>query len=284
MAKRSKDKKRDGKMSSYGSDDEFDDDVTTSDKQSVDNNNAINTSVARDFDTSQAVEDLGDKSLAKRTSGFNGLIRFFRTATEPELELNMHNYQETICSLLQRIIRKPSGAKEALSCLTLLSLIGLQLGAENEDFVEMFTKSVLQLVPDQQSSVEVRASALRCISLITFICSTDKNHAIWTLCEDILSGVNGAYTSNAPPLLKAAAAECWILLSTGFVMNNEFDIVLDQSQEVVFEALLEMLEESDIAVKIAAVRVLLPLIFTTENNLEHFDNKFKTINLFIFLL
>lgn len=130
------------------------------------------------------------------------------------------------------------------------------MGCDESDFYSSYEKLLLQLLSGgDDDREELAISALFALSILSFVTSVDSQATIWDLCEDFLCG-EAESTYNSPEL-KARAAECWVLLAIA-AATGEGELVLERSRRRVFEALVELLDESagSTEIRITAGRVI----------------------------
>jgi len=277
MGKKSKIKALQKKIGVTGdsSDDEADD---VSVAQTTDDRSGANTPVRTkasepsSTNVSELVEKLTDKRFTTREAGLDSLIKHFQTSRSNTDDLSIEGYQDTILTHLQRIVRKPFSAKEGKLCAHLLSLIGLHLGPDEEEFYKTFEKPLRQLVDGTNPELQdVRGPALSCLALLTFICGgVDAGYKTWSYCERILneealavresesehssddddsddqskSTASSTEKPSSSVSLRAAAAEAWVLLAT---LRTPEEILTHCEGEgnSLLEPLLELLQFHD---------------------------------------
>lgn len=243
---------------------------------------------------SETVEKLLEKRFTTRENGLEQLIRHFQSSHEKSTSLSIDGYQDTIMTQLVRIIRKPYSVKEGKLCANLLSLMGLYVGADEEDFFASVEKPLKQLVDGTNPELQgLRDSALTCLVMLAFICGgVDAGYRTWSYCERILTQQNVLYDgendseaetvdssddsstdskSNATRdvksgvALRASAASGWILLAT---LRTSEEVLQHCTGEFLpdggslLDPLLELLEyrdgggQSGIDIKIRAGKAL----------------------------
>uniref|UniRef100_A0A7S3M9H0 Interferon-related developmental regulator N-terminal domain-containing protein n=1 Tax=Spumella elongata TaxID=89044 RepID=A0A7S3M9H0_9STRA len=239
---------------------------------------------------SELVEKLTDKRFTTREAGLDLLIKHFQSSRANSDDLSIEGYQDTILTHLQRIVRKPFSAKEGKLCAHLLSLIGLHLGPDEDEFFKNFEKPLRQLVDGTNPVLQdVRGPALSCLALLAYICGgVDAGFKIWSYCERILkeealavresdsehsgsdddsdddeqsqSTQSSTERPSSSVSLRSAAAEAWVLLAT--LRTPEEVLTHSQGEgDSILEPLLELLQFHDgtgnnIEVKVTAGKAL----------------------------
>jgi hypothetical protein len=190
-----------------------------------------------EFDISEAVEKIGEKRATIREKGLESFIKFLRSISPLPFKAAIASHEETLYTLLVRILKRPSSVKEGKLCCELLNLLALVNGANEEDFFTQFESTLKQTVQGGALE-ELREYALFTLTFMSYICSNEANEWVWNFCEQILTDSAEAlpYTIG----LKATAAECWLLIAT----NMGEEAVLEHSCECVFESFHELLEEA----------------------------------------
>lgn len=113
---------------------------------------------------------------------------------------------------------KPSEQYTACRVIEACSVI---LGGDRDDVVVSVDEPLRKVVNATGRSTQVRVAALRCLSMMHFICGTDCLEdgmdcaSLMDLCEKI-GGETRYRGDNTPSLLRATALDCWSLLSTTF--------------------------------------------------------------------
>ena len=294
MGKKSKikalQKKIGGETAGDSSDEEFDDvsvTHTTDERPTTPVRSKAPDSVSS---VSELVEKLTDKRFTTREAGLDLLIKHFQSSRANSDDLSIEGYQDTILTHLQRIVRKPFSAKEGKLCAHLLSLIGLHLGPDEDEFFKNFEKPLRQLVDGTNPVLQdVRGPALSCLALLTYICGgVDAGYKIWSYCERILkeealavresdsehsgseddsddddqsqSTQSSTDRPSSSVSLRSAAAEAWVLLAT--LRTPEEVLAHSQGEgDSLLEPLLELLQFHDgagnnIEVKVTAGKAL----------------------------
>lgn len=192
-----------------------------------------------EFDVSDVVERMGEKRALIREKAMEEFIRFLRSSSPIPFKTVVASHEETLHTLLIRIVKRPVSVKEGKLCLELVSLLSLVQGANELEFFQLYEKPLTQLVVGGTME-ELREYALFTLTFMSFVNSNvDTNEDIWILCEQIMTDSAEAlpYTIG----LKATAAQCWLFIAT--IMDEQS--VLEHSCEVVFEALQELMEQSN---------------------------------------
>ena len=127
-------------------------------------------------------------------------------------------YHACLHSMAGKGNAKPSEQYAACRVIEACSVI---LGGDRDDVVVSVDESLRKVVNATGRSTQVRVAALRCLSMMHFICGTncledDMDCAsVMELCQKI-GGETRYRGDNTPSLLRATALDCWSLLSTTF--------------------------------------------------------------------
>ncbi len=231
-ASNKKDYRHEDNVSDNGEDDNEDVNIVVEDGDAVDEKKIEN-----EFDVSEAVEKITEKRATIREKGLESFVKYLRSTSQTPFKDAIANYEETLFTLLARILKRPTNAKEGKLCCELLCLLALTQGANEDDFFSQFETPLKHLVAGG-SIEELREYALFTLTFLSYVCSNEANEGVWYLCEQILTDSAEAlpYTVG----LKATAAECWLLLAT--VMSEQS--VAEHSADEIFESLLQLMEES----------------------------------------
>jgi len=166
---------------------------------------------ARCIDSLNTVEDLiTEKRSARREAG---LRRLFRAVTHFGSTNTISPYQPEVLSLCIQSIRGGKPAEQYAAC-RLLEAWAVVLGADHDDFFESIETPLRRALGMAIRAPLVRIAALRAFTLSNFICASDdmSTESLLDLCEEVAAK---EYRNHAvPALLRAAALECWALLST----------------------------------------------------------------------
>ena len=106
-----------------------------------------------------------------------------------------------------------SPAEQYASC-RVLEATAILLGANQDDYAEGIAQKLIRVVKVTQRAAQVRGAALRALAMAYFICATDVDSAdgVLDLCEQVCA--TEFRNEVVPPSLRAAALDCWALLST----------------------------------------------------------------------
>lgn len=166
---------------------------------------------ARCIDSLNSVEDLiTEKRSARREAG---LRRIFRAVTHFGNTDTILPFQSEVTSLCIQSIRSGKPAEQYAAC-RLLEAFAVVLGTENDDYFESIESALRRILGMAGRAPLVRIAALRALTLADFICATDdaSTESLLDLCEEV---AGKEYRNHeVPALLRAAALECWALLST----------------------------------------------------------------------
>jgi hypothetical protein len=92
------------------------------------------------------------------------------------------------------------------------------LGGDRDDVVVSVNGTLRKVVNATGRAAQVRVAALRCLSMVHFVCGTDcledgeDCHSVMDLCELVCG--ERYRGDRTPPSLRATALDCWSLLST----------------------------------------------------------------------
>lgn len=214
------------------------------------NSSNANTSVAADRTDdieglSESVEKLSDKRASTREAGLKGILKVLRGTNQSMVD-SVSNYNDTICSSLSRMLRRPASLKEGTLCLDAYCLLCLLAGPDEGDLFDQFEQFLTKLVNGNSNYEELRVAAIAALAFSSYICSSEAHYRVMTLCEDVLCGESEG--EPATPALQARAAASWTLLAS---INSE-EAVLARCKDRIFEELVELLEEGESEVKISA--------------------------------
>mmetsp|Transcript_30098 Transcript_30098/g.28762 ORF Transcript_30098/g.28762 Transcript_30098/m.28762 type:complete len:432 (-) Transcript_30098:28-1323(-) len=233
-----------------GGDPDSDDSDGNSDNEKSVSSSIANTSVATSDQSdiverlSEAVEKLAEKRPTTRETALKNLLKIIRGNNQTLVESIM-NYNETICSSLNKMLRRPASLSEGRLCLEVFCLLCLLDGPDSELFEE-FEQILSKLVNGSSAYEELRTFAIAALAFSSYICSNEANYRIMTLCEDVLNGESEGEPASSS--LKARAAASWSLLAS----INSTAGVLIRCKERIFEAVVELFEDSEVDVKISA--------------------------------
>lgn len=201
------------------------------------------STTASTFDMSEAMEMLREKRINLREPGLQNIIKYLQSSRGTDEVNPLDNFQDTLVSILLRMIRKPASMKEGSLVCHLLNLMALHFGADNVTFVEQFDKPLQQCVDGKGPEYEaLRTDALFTLTFITFTCGNEEylqkmvEYLITLLDFESLEGSGVVhYTS----VVKAKALECLTLLSTMLPPNDLLERVRDGNLMEIVQELLE---------------------------------------------
>lgn len=166
---------------------------------------------ARCIDSLNSVEDLMIEKRSTRREA--GLRRLFRAVTQFGNTDTISPYQSEVTSLCIQSIRGGKPAEQYAAC-RLLEAWAVVLGADHDEFFESIEAPLRRALGMASRAPLVRIAALRAFTLSNFICANDdvSTESLLDLCEEV---ARKEYRNHeVPALLRAAALECWALLST----------------------------------------------------------------------
>jgi hypothetical protein len=159
---------------------------------------------------SEAVEKLAEKRPTTRESALKNLLKIFRGNNQALVESVM-NYNETICSSLNKMLRRPASLTEGRLCLEVFCLLCLLDGPDSE-LHEEFEQILSKLVNGSSEFEELRTFAIAALAFSSYICSSEANYRVMTLCEDVLTGESEGEPASST--LKARTASSSLLSSS----------------------------------------------------------------------
>ena len=129
------------------------------------------------------------------------------------------------------------------------------MGPQEEEFYNRFAPLLINLLELEAT----QAGALFSLAFVSFICSDASNMRVLALCESIICGGGGDGSDGGLPIdvevtedLKVQAVQSWCLLT---VSVDDCELV-ERSQDRLFEALTELLEDPTFELKVAAGEAL----------------------------
>jgi hypothetical protein len=164
-----------------------------------------------------------EKRSAKRESAYKVIFRSVTHYADGApgreiLETNgWTNLSEACLSTLRGGSGNASPAEQYAAC-RVLEACSVVLGEDRDDIVELWNEPLKKIINATGRATQVRVAALRCLSMIHFICGTDcleegdDCSAVMDLCEKV--GAEKYRGEKVGPLLRAAALDCWALLAT----------------------------------------------------------------------
>lgn len=217
------------------------------------------------MELSEAVELLNEKRPSERSKGLIILLRLIRSGVD------IREYIESICTLLTRLLKRPTDTQEALSCITILCLISLTLGQDEEDFYLIFEPILSKIYNSSEYDDEIRSAALSGCAFMCYICSNDGVEKLLSTLEDLYCEEYDDNGNEVSCIIIVAAAHSWMLLATR--ISNES--CLERSQENMFAASSEYLNNQDTDIRMASGEILAFLWEISESitpNLEAIDS------------
>ncbi|KAL7528332.1 hypothetical protein ACHAXR_003549 [Thalassiosira sp. AJA248-18] len=186
--------------------------------------NAVTNRAAKLADALSLASTLtSEKRSTKREGGcrilFKAITHYAAGPSGQEvLESHWGSVLEACLSSIQgRGNAKPSEQYAACRVLEACSVV---LGDDRDDIVESLNGHLKRIVNATGRATQVRSAALRCLSMVHFICGTDcleEGEDCWSVMELCEKVGNETYRGETvSPLLRATALDCWSLLSTTF--------------------------------------------------------------------
>ena len=210
--------------SNFGLDDE---DLLLDD---IDENNEVQSSLAAAARATKLTDALSiaatltsEKRSTKREGGYRVLFKAItQHATGSEgrdiLESRWDDMLEACLYTLQG--KGNSTPAEQYAACRVLEASSVVLGEDRDDIVEKLNVPLKKIVNATGRVAQVRSAAIRCLSMVHFICGTDcledgeDTIAVMTLCEKVSAESYRGET--VCPVLRATALDCWSLLGTTF--------------------------------------------------------------------
>jgi len=165
-----------------------------------------------------------EKRSAKREAAYKAIFKSVTQYADGNVgkEILETNGWETLSEACMSSLRgsgNSSPAEQYAAC-RVVEASCVVLGEDRDDVVEMWNEPLKKVVNATGRATQVRVAALRCLSMIHFICGTDcledgeDCSAVMDLCEKAASEQFRGETVS--PLLRAAALDSWALLATTF--------------------------------------------------------------------
>jgi hypothetical protein len=166
-----------------------------------------------------------EKRTAKREAAYKVIFKCVTQYADGSAgrEILETNGWVSLCEACMSSLRGGSGnaspAEQYAAC-RVIEACSVVLGEDRDDVVEMWNEPLKKVVNATGRATQVRVAALRCLSMIHFICGTDcledqeDCSAVMDLCEKV--GAEKFRGEKVHPLLRAAALDCWALLATTF--------------------------------------------------------------------
>lgn len=169
--------------------------------------------------------------------------------------------QETLTEGLQRVLQRAE-EKELLLALKCILLVSITIGDGRETFINNMTDSLKKIINDESHTtpISARAAAVDTLSMSCFMASIkhdDLNQAL----SAIQTLQNIFHDKNSPIDVQRAAVTGWALLATTLPDN----IIKDNLFPANIERLYQLLEESDIEIRIAAGKAIALLLESMGN-------------------
>jgi hypothetical protein len=164
-----------------------------------------------------------EKRATKREGGYRVLFKAitqYATGSEGReiLESRWDSLLEACLYTLQG--KGNSTPAEQYAACRVLEASSVVLGGDRDDIAEKLNGPLKKTINATGRVAQVRSAALRCLAMTHFICGTncleegEDAAAVLTLCENVSAESYRGETVN--PILRAAALDCWSLLSTTF--------------------------------------------------------------------
>lgn len=161
-----------------------------------------------------AEEVVSEKRSARREASLRKIFKALtQYATGTASAQTLETYLDDIIAAASHGIRVGDPAEQYAAC-RVLEALGVVLGGNHDDYCEQLQPPLTTLVMATGRSTMVRSAALKALSLINFICSTDdvSTERLLDLCEQVAAKTWRG--QDVPVLLRAAALDCWALLAT----------------------------------------------------------------------
>ena len=115
--------------------------------------------------------------------------------------------------------RGSAGPTEQYAACRVIEACSVVLGGDRDDVVSAANGPLRRVVNATGRATQVRGAALRCLSMVHFVCGTgclevgEDSHSVLDLCEAV-GGTERYRGDRTPPSLRATALDCWSLLCT----------------------------------------------------------------------
>jgi hypothetical protein len=115
--------------------------------------------------------------------------------------------------------RGGAGPTEQYAACRVIEACSVVLGGDRDDVVAAVSGPLRKVVNATGRAAQVRGAALRCLSMVHFVCGTDcleegeDSSSVMDLCEAV-GGQERYRGDRTPPSLRATALDCWSLLCT----------------------------------------------------------------------
>jgi hypothetical protein len=163
----------------------------------------------------------GEKRSAKREGMLRTMFKAITTyAAGREGRDVLENHWSSIWEGCSHSItgKGNAGPTEQYSACRVIEACSVILGDDRDDVVVAVHGTLRKVVNATGRSAQVRVAALRCLSMVHFVCGTDcleedeDRHSVMDLC--VLVCAERYRGDKTPPSLRAAALDCWSLLGT----------------------------------------------------------------------
>lgn len=245
---------------------EFDDDLDNEDVDAAEARAELRQAKLLDA-LSLASTMSSEKRSAKREAAYKVIFKSVTQYADGDAgrETLETNGWESLCEACMSSLRGGSGnaspAEQYAAC-RVLEACSVVLGEDRDDVVEMWNDPLKKVVNATGRATQVRVAALRCLSMIHFICGTDcledgeDCSAVMDLCEK--AGAEKFRGEKVSPLLRAAALDSWALLATTFhdahiAAGDANDDAMDLGRGLTLLPLLaSCLESTDVGLRSSA--------------------------------
>jgi len=157
-----------------------------------------------------------EKSTKKREQGLRTLFKAITQYATGNIgrEIIENSLQENILPICFNGLKGGASPAEQYASCRVLEATAVLLGANQDDYAEEIKQKLIRVVKVTQRAPQVRAAALRALSMAFFVCTADVSSAdvVLDLCEQVCA--TEFRNEVVPPSLRAVALDCWALLST----------------------------------------------------------------------
>jgi len=200
-----------------------DDDLATAEAEEEHVTRAALSSQSRQAKLLDVLSLASTLTSEKRASRREQCLRaLFRAVTqhatgEPGREAVLSRVEGTILPACLQSLRAGTPAEQYAAC-RVLEATAVVLGGDMDDYCEAVTDPLTRAVRATGRASQVRVAAIRALSMALFVCGTDMvatSEAGLDLCEAVCGPRYRG--EDVDPHLRAAALDCWALLSTTLV-------------------------------------------------------------------
>jgi hypothetical protein len=162
-----------------------------------------------------------ERRSAKREGGLRTIFKAVTTcATGPEGRVVLEEHWGSVweACAYSAVGKGNARPSEQYAACRVIEACSVVLGGDRDDVVEAANGPLRKVVNATGRATQVRVAALRCLSMVHFICGTDcleegeDCSSVMDLCENV--GGERYRGDKTPSVLRATALDCWSLLSS----------------------------------------------------------------------